>query len=74
MWVTVCSATSDNALSLHVFPNLLNTQRLEETYLSSKILTEFPEGNIRLTKLKSPTYTLPSGPEAKAIGAKSLLL
>lgn len=50
------------------------TQRLEETYLNSKILTEFPEGNIRLTKLKSPTYTLPSGPEAKATGAKSLLL
>lgn len=38
------------------------------------MLTEFPEGNIRLTKLKSPTYTLPSGPEAKATGAKSLLL
>ena len=50
------------------------TQRLQETYLNSKILTEFPEGNIRLTKLKSPTYTLPSGPEARATGAKSLLL
>lgn len=49
-------------------------QRWEETYLNSKMLTEFPEGNIRLTKLKSPTYTLPSGPEAKATGAKSLLL
>lgn len=66
-------------LSLHVisfllFPHPLSKQRLEETYLNSKILTEFPEGNIRLTKLKSPTYTLPSGPEAKATGAKSLLL
>lgn len=35
---------------------------------------EFPEGKIRLTKLKSPIYTLPSGPEARATGAKSLLL
>lgn len=60
------------AFLLCLYP--LNQQRLEETYLNSKILTEFPEGNIRLTKLKSPTYTLPSGPEAKATGAKSLLL
>lgn len=35
---------------------------------------EFPEGKIRLTKLKSPMYKLPSGPEARATGAKSLLL
>lgn len=35
---------------------------------------EFPEGKIRLTKLKSPIYTLPSGPEVRATGAKSLLL
>lgn len=43
-------------------------------YLNSNIPIEFPEGKIRRTKLKSPIYTLPSGPEARATGAKSLLL
>lgn len=61
-------------ISFLLLPYPFSKQRLEEPYLNSKILTEFPEGNIRLTKLKSPTYTLPSGPAAKATGAKSLLL
>lgn len=72
-----CSSLQCLSLCVIAFlllPYPLNQQRLEETYLNSKILTEFPEGNIRLMKLKSPTYTLPSGPEAKATGAKSLLL
>lgn len=43
-------------------------------YLNSNMPIEFPEGKIRLTKLKSPIYMLPSGPEARATGAKSLLL
>ena len=76
---TALSALSGNVflfvlLQSCFFPYPLSKHRLGETYLNSKILTEFPEGNIRLTKLKSPTYTLPSGPEAKATGAKSLLL
>lgn len=56
--------------------NLTTNQSMKSmiSYRSSKMLMEFPEGNIRLTKLKSPIYTLPSGPEAIATGAKSLLL